>query len=87
MSGYNGWKNRATWNVALWINNDEVLYSKAMNYVRRRKRLKLPISWTGFSTNTSLRYNKTPDGYSYVSSLLCKSELTAMLKEMAKEVD
>lgn len=86
MSGYNGWKNRETWNVALWINNDEELYRKAMNYVRRRKRLKLPISWTDFR-NTSLRYSKTPDGYSYVSSLLCKSELTAMLKEMAKEVD
>tara|TARA_Y100001973_G_C5160536_1_gene313262 strand:+ start:907 stop:1146 length:240 start_codon:yes stop_codon:yes gene_type:complete len=27
---YNGWKNHATWSVALWINNDERLYRIAL---------------------------------------------------------
>ena len=26
---YNGWTNKATWSVALWIGNDEFLYNTA----------------------------------------------------------
>ena len=29
---YNGWKNRATWNVALWLGNDHVVYTAARGY-------------------------------------------------------
>lgn len=87
MEGYNGWKNMATWNVALWLNNDEVLYNIVVNYVKRCKHRGISISWTHFIESTSIKHhNKTPDGYSFLSSKLCKSELTAMLKEIAKEV-
>ena len=27
MSGYNGWRNYETWNVALWLDNDEGTYN------------------------------------------------------------
>jgi len=42
--GYNGWANRETWNVMLWLNNDEFLYNKALGWLKMGKQKgKLPI--------------------------------------------
>jgi len=30
---HHGWKNWATWNVALWLGNDEALYKMARRFV------------------------------------------------------
>ena len=32
LEGYNGWTNYETWNVALWLGNDESLYEIARKY-------------------------------------------------------
>lgn len=32
--GYNGWNNYETWNVALWIDNEESTYREARDMVR-----------------------------------------------------
>lgn len=33
--GYNGWSNRATWNVNLWLSNDQGLYNEVNRLERR----------------------------------------------------
>ena len=49
---YNGWENYETWNVALWIDNDEGLY----NVARRC------VDYKQFVENISEFMTQTPDG-------------------------
>ena len=56
MEGYNGWKNWATWNVALWLGNDEGLYKIARRFVHY-KDLANELENCGAT--------ETPDGASY----------------------
>ena len=41
-TNYNGWTNHATWNVALWIGNDEFLYNTALACVEYRDQSETP---------------------------------------------
>jgi hypothetical protein len=34
MADYNGWSNRATWNVSLWLNNEEGTYNELQRLTR-----------------------------------------------------
>ena len=77
---YNGWKNRSTWNVALWINNDEPLYRSACNYMRTHKDTKKP--YAGFIRSMWMQDDKTPDGIKWISNLLDYEALNEMMKEM-----
>ena len=55
---YNGWENYETWNVALWINNDQGLYHLAMeagNYE----------DFVDALEGCSFNDLKTPDGVNY----------------------
>jgi hypothetical protein len=76
--GYNGWKNRPTWNIALWIGNDEGLYRVACEYVKQAKR----VSYSRFVEFAFLVGERTPDGVSFTGKRLARAELTAMLTEL-----
>jgi hypothetical protein len=88
MADYNGWKNRQTWNVALWINNDEWLYKAALDYIAARKALALETgkpatySYRGFIRRFGLIGERTPDGISYSGTRLDYRALDEMMHDL-----
>ena len=70
MNGYENWE---TWNVAMWIGNDELLYNisrQASDYADFLYR----ISW--YSQGPT-----TPDGVDWESSVLDRAELDELIEE------
>lgn len=82
---YNGWKNRQTWNVALWIGNDEPLYREAVAYVRRRKDAGKPVRYRQFVISAGLLGDKTPDGVAWAGTRLDTRALDDMLAELVAD--
>ncbi len=69
---YNGWTNWETWNVALWIGNDEYLYREARKC----------YSYPNFVERMGFASSATPDGAKYDSPELDIDELNAMIEEL-----
>ena len=78
---YNGWKNRSTWNAALWINNDYSLYHTAVEFMRERKS-KARGAYRDFIKYLGLENEKTPDGTWWLSRLLDYTELDNMMGKL-----
>ena len=78
--GYNGWKNKNTWNVSLWINNDEGLYRMAVDHVKKRGHLF--GAYKSFVRETGLDSQATPDGADYYSEDLDWKALDEMMLEL-----
>jgi hypothetical protein len=80
VSEYNGWKNRQTWNVALWINNDEGLYRAAVNFLRNRPTSEAP--YLDFIAEAGLENATTPDGVAWDDVGLDLVALDEMMREL-----
>jgi hypothetical protein len=81
MTKYRFWKNYETWNVALWIGNDEGLYNMALEVAKRGGGYKEFVEdLKEVSGETPIAF-QTPDGVSWTDSGLSMPELNRMMKK------
>ena len=71
---YNGWTNYETWNVALWLGNDEGLYHLACDWREH--------GYKSLSHMLMEMSPATPDGVKWDDSKLNVIELNDMLTEL-----
>ena len=71
---YNGWANYETWNVALWLGNDEALYEEARIW-RHHGYKSLAHQLKEFTP-------ATPDGVAWDDASLDIEELDEMMAEL-----
>lgn len=75
---YKGWKNRETWNVALWIGNDEGLYKVALN-TKDYEEFKSEVKEIGNGNPISY---ETPDQVAWNDSGIDVEAIDNMIKEL-----
>ena len=74
---YNGWKNRATWNIALWLGNDYGLYQLACECAR-----KYPRNPYGALLQIIGPDSRTPDGFKFGGRQVSRKEINDCMREM-----
>jgi hypothetical protein len=72
MKKYNGWTNRETWNVMLWLNGIENLYFSMIEVLQDSK---TPLSYRELIYALNLNNETTGDEVAYLSELLNYEEL------------
>lgn len=73
---YQGWSNYQTWNIALWVGNDEFLYSEARRF--RHRGYKAYVAYL----REELGLTETPDEVAFNDSAVDIDELDAMLEDI-----
>ena len=74
---YNGWKNYETWNVTLWIGNDESMYRQVFGLVNSKV-----TQWSDVAdVLTTLFGDKTPDGVAWNDPTIDANRMNEYLAE------
>ena len=86
-STYNGWTNYETWNAALWLGNDEGLYSIAALWLGNDEGLySIAREFDFYSdlipTLIEVCGIRTPDGVRWQDDTIDHSEMDEMLAEL-----
>lgn len=76
----NGWKNRQTWNVSMWLNNEEPWYFSMLNWLHENPAGKY-VDMIATLQAESIIGEVTPDGVSWTDPYLDHEALDAMLAE------
>ena len=79
---YSGWKNYASWNVMLWIDNDFPTYQAAVAFMKDYKGKRPYID---FCVESGLDTQKTPDRINWISAKLDYEALNSAMWELAPE--
>jgi hypothetical protein len=75
MNGYMNWE---TWNIALWINNDESLYRAAHRYANQA----LKPTYEEFIFSIGYEDSRTPDGADWLSHAVDHKDLDDFILEL-----
>ena len=78
---YNGWMNRETWNIALWVGNDQDLY----NSIVKNKYSTYAEFYNDLKHVLLYGNNQTPDGISWTHPDLDLADFNCMIKEIGEE--
>lgn len=80
---YEGWANYETWNVALWLTNDDPLYRELVRYAHGHigERPYVDFIW-----HTTREGNATPDGVLWLDSALDLDALDNLIREYKDEL-
>lgn len=79
---YEGWKNRQTWNVALWLNNTYDLYMAAVKFMEKRTHPKANNHYARFIKEQGLADQRTGDNIAWLGSRLDYKALDDMMREL-----
>ena len=86
---YNGWANYQTWNVILWMDNDEKLHDIALKVSSYKEfREAISLLYAEFRDDTGYLYYalafETPDSVAWNDSSICMEEVDNWFRLLQK---